>query len=31
METNNKTVEKVALSDLPLAEQLRIIRGNYSI
>ena len=31
MANDNETVEQVALSDLPLAEQLRIIRGNYSI
>ena len=31
MSNDNETVEQVALSDLPLAEQLRIIRGNYSI
>ena len=31
METNNKTVELVALSDRPLADQIRIIRDNYSI
>lgn len=31
METNNETVEQVALSDRPLVEQIRIIRGNYSI
>ena len=29
MANNNETVEQVALSDRPLAEQLRIIRGNY--
>ena len=29
MSNNNETVRQVALSDLPLAEQLRIIRGNY--
>lgn len=29
MVNDNETVEQVALSDLPLAEQLRIIRGNY--
>ena len=31
MANDNETAEQVALSDLPLAEQLRIIRGNYSI
>ena len=31
MANDNETVWQVALSDLPLAEQLRIIRGNYSI
>ena len=31
MANDNETVGQVALSDLPLAEQLRIIRGNYSI
>ena len=31
MANDNETVEQVALSDLPLAEQLRIIRGNYCI
>ena len=31
MANDNETVEHVALSDRPLAEQLRIIRGNYSI
>ena len=31
MSNDNETVGQVALSDLPLAEQLRIIRGNYSI
>ena len=31
MSDDNETVEQVALSDLPLAEQLRIIRGNYCI
>ena len=31
MANDNETVEQVALSDLPLAEQIRIIRGNYSI
>ena len=30
MSNNNETVEQVALSDRPLAEQLRIIRDNYS-
>ena len=29
MSNDNNTMEQVALSDLPLAEQLRIIRGNY--
>ena len=31
MANENKTVEQVALSDRPLAEQIRILRGNYSI
>ena len=31
MANDNETVEQVALSNLPLAEQIRIIRGNYSI
>ena len=31
MANDNETVGQAALSDLPLAEQLRIIRGNYSI
>ena len=30
MSNDNETVGQVALSDLPLAEQLRIIHGNYS-
>ena len=29
MANDNETVDQVALSDLPLAEQLRVIRGNY--
>ena len=31
MANDNETVGQVALSDLPLAEQIRIIRGNYRI
>ena len=31
MANDNETVGQVALSDLPLAEQIRIIRGDYSI
>ena len=31
MANNNETVDQVALSDRPLAEQLRIIRGNYCV
>ena len=31
MTDENETVEQVALSDRPLAEQIRIIRGNYCI
>ena len=31
MANDNETVEQVALSDRPLADQIRIIRDNYSI
>lgn len=31
MQIDNETVEQVALSDRPLEEQVRIIRGNYCI
>lgn len=31
MDNDNETVEQVALSDRPLAEQIRILRGNYCI
>ena len=31
MANDNETVDQVALSDRPLADQIRIIRDNYSI